>query len=113
MNRHSSTEHQIPSATRHLRPAKWPSVLFVAVLLLSSTLLLGGCGTEETRRQVDLDILLPDSWAVDEVLRLDTDGDDSCGVKQWINPAVWRLSGAWHCAERYPAADISGLDVTP
>jgi hypothetical protein len=43
--------------------------------------MLTGCGGEETRKQVDLNVLLPDSWAVDQVLRLDTDGDQE---NEWV-----------------------------
>ena len=81
MNRQPSTKHQLPLAARYLWPRNWLSLIAATVLLLSSILTLTACNGEDTRKQVDLSILLPNSWAVDQVLRLDTDGD---GENEWV-----------------------------
>jgi hypothetical protein len=67
-----------PSPTQRKR-----SSLYLGVLLfLVSGLLLSGCfPRQETRKELDFRFALPDTWEVDQVERLDTDGD---GENEWV-----------------------------
>lgn len=54
---------------------------FSFVLLLVLGALLSGCARQETRKELDFRVALPDSWEVDKVERMDTDHD---GDNEWV-----------------------------
>jgi len=51
------------------------------LFLVSGLLLLGCYPRQETRKELDFRFALPDAWEVDQVTRLDTDGD---GENEWV-----------------------------